>query len=583
MSSALPLGGKIGRSVVQVEASGAKRGQDDVRVFEPRRWLKLTGIFVAGLLILIWPALCLLASFSTPEMLLQPVMLIADVILIPLLFLLGLMTYFSGAGMRLIIASDRIEYYTVGYSIASDWNNVARVGPMPGAVIGTGLFLRQPATKLSGWLNTVFALRPLFVIMALAEGRYYSGQGRAATSVIPLSAFTGDWQHSEIGELIRRYAPQVFDATKTPGSSPAEVNALYQDVARKSQPKPWPVIAALAGYTGLLWACVLLGAHMQTSDLKATLSGHTDSITSVAYAPDGKLLASASADNTIRVWDVAAKKEKWILKGHAQRITAVNFRPDGAVLASNSYDQSVKLWDMTSGQEIATLNGPEDPVASVAFSPDGKLLATAGRPSQQSNPAVLLWDATNFTKEGKPLAQVATSFSAVHFLAFSPDSNLLAVGKDGGTVEIWDVTAQLLKATVARDGQYDSVETLLYSPDGSKLVRLNRGGQIYLYETTAYQPITTSPLSVRARSIAVSPDGKLLAVGCEDHKVRMVLVATLETVATFPGHNADVSAVAFSADGKTLASADGPILSGGAFRIYLWDIDRLTAGKAKAR
>jgi len=122
-----------------VEAPGTKRGQDDVRVFEPRGGIKLTGTLFAGLVIAIVPAVCLLASVSTPEMLFQPVLLTADVILIPLLFLLGLMVYFSGAGMRLIIAPDRIEYYTVGYSIASDWNNVAELGPSPGLLAGTAL------------------------------------------------------------------------------------------------------------------------------------------------------------------------------------------------------------------------------------------------------------------------------------------------------------------------------------------------------------------------------------------------------------------------------------------------------------
>src|SRR5213075_627061 len=154
---------------------------------------------------------------------------------------------------------------------------------------------------------------------------------------------------------------------------------------------------------------------------------------------------------------------------------------------------------------------------------------------------------TGYTQEIKPLASVSTSFSSIRFLAFSPDSKLLAIGNDDGTTEIRDVTSQQLKATIARDGQYDSIESLLYSPDGRKLARLNSGGRIYLYETTAYQTITPLPLPDKARagSMAFSPDGKLLAVGCEDHKIRMLLVATGEIVTTFLGHNADVAAVAF--------------------------------------
>src|SRR5205814_3007240 len=121
-------------------------------------------------------------------------------------------------------------------------------------------------------------------------------------------------------------------------------------------------------------------------------------------------------------------------------------------------------------------------------------------PSKQATTWVLLWDATGFTQEIKPLASVSTSFSSVRFLAFSPDSKLLAIGNENGTTEIRDVTTQQLKATIASDGRYDSIESLLYSSDGRKLARLNRGGQIFLYETTASQPATLLALPDKARA-----------------------------------------------------------------------------------
>jgi len=241
---------------------------------------------------------------------------------------------------------------------------------------------------------------------------------------------------------------------------------------------------------------------------------------------------------------------------------------------------------MTNGKQVALVNGHEDAVGCLAFSPDGKLLATAktyvSDPSKQATEPILLWDATGFAQEIKPLASVSTSFPSVRCLAFSPDSKLLAIGNDDGKTEIRDITTQQLKATIARDGTYDSIESLSYSSDGKKLARLNRGGQVYLYETTAYQAATPLPLPDKAsvESMAFSPDGKLLAVGCRDCKIRMVLVATGEIVATFLGHNANVAAIAFSPDGKTLASGDGFILRGGTTKIYLWDTSKLTAKSA---
>ena len=226
--------------------------------------------------------------------------------------------------------------------------------------------------------------------------------------------------------------------------------------------------------------------------LQATLHGHTASVLSVAFSSDGSLLASGSADGTVRLWNPHTEALQATLHGHTASVLSVAFSPDGSLLASGSADGTVRLWNLVTETLQATLEAHMASVLSVAFSPDGLLLASAS-----ADGLVGLWDPHTET-----LQTTLGHESPVLSIAFSPDGDLLATGSTDGTARLWDPHMIQLKATLGHESPVESVAF-----DGNTLVSGSQDGRVRQWElTTLTAPPSSSQTSEAPRGSESQPE-----------------------------------------------------------------------------
>ncbi len=442
---------------------------------------------------------------------------------------------------------------------------------------------------------------------AAAHGRYVKARRRArrlrtlATGLAGLSvaiAVLAIWALGQRGDAQRQSTQAtglaLASASESLVGSRPDVALVLAFEAYRASPRPETrssVLSALTaardpgvvgilhghGHADLVMSVAVSGRTLATASADRTirmwdvharrpdgppLAGHTGTVVSVAFSPDGRMLASASEDRTVRLWDVRTREQVGKpLAGHAGAVLNVSFSPDGRRLASTGEDRSIRLWDVRAHKQLGRpLTGHAASAVRVTFSPDGRTLASGG------GDALRLWDVRTHEQLGARRRPTVPPGGVVD-VEFSPDGRTLAYARADRTVGLWDLRAARELGRLA--GHADAILGVAFSPDGRRIASSSADKTVRLWDVRGRKQ-AGEPLRGHTDVVgplAFTPDGHLLVSTSADRTVRLWTVGGHRSPgARLRGHEGSVASVAISPDGRTLASgsADGTV--------RLWDV-----------
>ncbi len=326
---------------------------------------------------------------------------------------------------------------------------------------------------------------------------------------------------------------------------------------------------------------IVLVWDITTGRVSYLLKGHTAEVLSIAWSPDGIHIASGAYDNTVRVWNATTGRVLHILARHTAGVLSIAWSPDGTHIASGAYDNTVRVWDVTTGHLKQSLKGHTSHVNSIAWGKTGSFIV-----SGSNDKTIRIWDSAS-----GHLIHVLNSWDArVNSVAWNSDSSRFASGGLDKKVRIWDAVSGRL--IYALDGHSREVKSVAWSADSESIIscgldsiprrwQAKSGRVTHLFDNVSntvlqaarkqlrslkFPPLLDYITDVVFLSLALSPDGNLIACGAGNGTVWIWEVKSGRLIQILVGHKAMISSVSWSPDGSRLAS--------GAMdkRILIWDL-----------